>query len=724
MKNIATLLRQLVFLVPFVALSGCQAATPNLPFSLGAEAPARPATPEKPEVPDPVVSFMAVSQSQEPVTESVVTFGQPFVPGDVPGNGTLQAITFNGQKLPTQIDWKATNKDGSHRHGIITVALPDLPPEGAVLVGLYSTQSGPQPGQVRTQKIPLPDIQARVVLEIHGERYVAAFQKLVEQGADRRWLLGPLATEWHVSGPVVNKSGQPHDRIWVQFYVRHYPTVDKTRVEVIVENTWAFKPDPHSVTYDAQIFVNNQKIYSIPNLVHTDHARWRKVFWTDGEPKVYVRHDLAYLKATGAIPNYDPDIRVPESAVVDLYQRFLASNRQPMGVSIVMKAMGTTGSRADIGPLPNWTALRLLTMDPRLIEVNQTIDSLAGSWPIHLRDEDTGLPVSLEDHPMLTVHPNLLHWSKNPLPPADYGEWPDNTDLRPDVSHEPSLAFVSYLLTGDYYFLEELQFWATWNPLRTSPYYRDGAKGLMAWTQVRGQAWSLRTLGQVAYITPDDNPMKDYWQRQLQNNIKWYNAHYSDNPNANKLGFLVGRMPYNNGRGLAPWQDDYFTWAIGYLVDLGFDNARSMLKYKAKLSVGRMVAPGYCWVFGAVYSLNVRESEGSPFYDTFARAYAESVNRYSSDDGIDITQLVCGSAAMADQLGENYKAGDMSGYPWSPQGFPAFMQPALAAAVDVGVPHAEAAWCTFMNRTTKPDYSGTPAWAIVPRKFDGEFCVP
>lgn len=77
---------------------------------------------------------------------------------------------------------------------------------------------------------------------------------------------------------------------------------------------------------------------------------------------------------------------------------------------------------------------------------------------------------------------------------------------------------------------------------------------------------------------------------------------------------------------------------------------------------------------------------------------------------------------MAALLGEPYKAGDMSGYPWSPQGFPANMQPALATAVDAHAKHAKEAWCIFMNRTTKPDYSDYAVWAIVPLKLDGEFC--
>lgn len=709
-------LRQLAFLSLLVMLTGCQAAT--VPTALAPTSSESASTSEstKPEVSNPVVSFMAVSQSKQPLSNAVVTFGQPFVPGDVPGNDTVQAITFDGRKLPTQVDWKATNQDGSRRHGIITVALPKMSPDNGILIGLYNTpgERGGDDSEPASAAVP-KDINARVELDINGEPYTASFQKLAAAGVDRVWLSGPLVTEWHVSGSVVSTTGQPNDRVFVQIYVRHYAAANKTRVVFVIENDWTFKPLPRNITYDARLFLNDEKIYTYDNLTHAAHSRWRKAFWVGDKPKAYVRHDLNYLKATGTIPNYDPDLRVPASTVKSFYQFYLESDRDPMDVSIVVNPMNMTGGRPEIGPLPKWTVFRLLTMSPRMIKVDRGVSSLAGSWTMHLRDEKTGLPVTLADYPYLTTHPNLVDWDKNPLPDKTMYEGRPN-DLIPDWNHEPSFAFVPYLLSGDYYFLEELMFWAAWNPLRTSPAYRDYGKGLFKWMQVRGQAWSLRTLGQVSYITPDGNPLKGYWKQQLQNNLAWYNKHYSNNPNANKLGFLVGLMPYNHGRALAPWQDDFFTWAISYLVKLGFDNARPMLDFKVKFPVGRMVAPGYCWVFGAIYYLNVRESEDRPFYHTFARAYEETVNRYSPNDSIDIRQLACGSQAMADQIGSQYKAGDMTGYPWSAQGYPSNMQPALAAAVDAGLPSAKKAWKIFMNRTRKPDYSSYPNWAIVPEK--------
>ncbi|MES1930680.1 hypothetical protein SADO_15569 [Salinisphaera dokdonensis CL-ES53] len=652
---------------------------------------------------DIVTSLAAIASADDGTP--FITFGQPFVAGDVARSQTIRVETLGGRVLPTQVDWKTSHPDGSWRFGVVTVALPAMKDGKRLQLRLRRVSENPGATPQSGAAAPRQPFDSRVQLRIDGEDYSASFADLWAEKRPEVWLDGPLVKEWRVQGPV-RAAGRAHDRIEAYFTLRQYSGSDDARLEVLLENTWTFKPQPRNVEYGVNISINGQTVYESPVLVHTDHARWRRTFMAGGTPTPHVQHDLAYLVATGTIPNYDRSLRIPSATVANLYQRYIASDRNPMGISIVTNPMAQSGGRPDIGPLPLWTVMHLLTMDPRMAQVSNSVGELAGSWPIHLRDEATGLPVSIEDHPNLTTHFNLLDWKKNPLPEAEYGEYPNN--LRADWTHQPSLAFVPFLLTGDYYYLEELQFWSAWNPLRTSPDYRGKDKGWYKWTQVRGQAWSLRTLAQTAYITPDNHPMKAYWNRQLQNNIDWYLARYPDNPEANKLGFLVGYMPYNKGRGLAPWQDDFFTWAMGYVVGLGFERARPMLEFKARFPVGRMTAPGYCWALGAIYTLNVRDSKSAPFYDTFAKAYAESAKP-------EIAQADCASQQMASRLGKGYRAGDMSGYPWSEQGFPANMQPALAAAVDAGVPNAEKAWMQFESRTTKPDYATYPNWAIVPK---------
>lgn len=152
--------------------------------------------------------------------------------------------------------------------------------------------------------------------------------------------------------------------------------------------------------------------------------------------------------------------------------------------------------------------------------------------------------------------------------------------------------------------------------------------------------------------------------------------------------------------------DDFFTSAVAHAAELGNVKAASLLRWKAKFPVSRMVGQGACWIDGAIYSMKVRDSANSPFYATMAQAYAASHTPA-------LLRLPCGGTAMAAALG--LKVGEMTGYSTSETGFPSNMQPALANAVDSGLSDAAAAWRIFAARTVKPDYALGPQFAIIPR---------
>jgi hypothetical protein len=119
-----------------------------------------------------------------------------------------------------------------------------------------------------------------------------------------------------------------------------------------------------------------------------------------------------------------------------------------------------------------------------------------------------------------------------------------------------------------------------------------------------------------------------------------------------------------------------------------------------------MTDPGICWIDGALYSMNIRDSSTSPQYTTMSQvADASETATFRS--------LECGSAPMASFL--KLKVGEMTGYSSSSAGYPSNMQPALAYAVDARLPNAAAAWSRFMSRTVKPNYGESPQFAIVPR---------
>ena len=146
---------------------------------------------------------------------------------------------------------------------------------------------------------------------------------------------------------------------------------------------------------------------------------------------------------------------------------------------------------------------------------------LAGSWPIHYRDKDTGMPVRLDDYPYMSllgnpgdkVNPKT---GKSEAFPACASQADCKSPYTPDSAHQPSMGYLAYVVGGDYDHLEELMFWANYNMLESNPHYRAFEQGLLKWGQVRGQAWSLRTLGFAAYIVPDDHSFKAYFNPQAR----------------------------------------------------------------------------------------------------------------------------------------------------------------------------------------------------------------
>lgn len=641
------------------------------------------------------------------------TFGSVFAPGDVPRGSSLEAVSSDGSAIPLQLDAKAFNADGSLRHGVLTLQIPHLESDGHISVQLRR-----KPAEMKAApSIPLsalpPDFDAVVTLKTKDRVLTASAKALLAAGHVENWLSGPLVSEWWVSGAFRDQNGNADPHMYVEFGIRSYGKDRPLRVEADVENDWTYVPGRKTESYDAEIRANGRTVYSKTGLTQPAQTRWRLGFWW-GEPVgTYVRQNLAYLEKARVVPTYDPSVSVSYDALSKLFEKFDSSARGPMAAGIIEKYMPTTGGRPDIGLLPVWQAFYLLTMDPRAYEISLVTADQGASFASHYRNEKTRRPLTLEDYPKFSTNWNLVGHGSGQLQLADTGGYTD--PLTPDAAHEPALDFIPYLITGDRFYLEELQFWAEWNLTGTDPIYRNFASGLVKWDQVRAQAWSLRTLAQAAYITPDNDPLRAVFLRQLRANIDWYTNTYVKNPATNPLHFIPSSAPYDNGRSMAPWQDDFFTASIGYVAGLGDVDALPLLRWKAAFPVQRMIAPGFCWILASSYTLRVRDSAQAPYYSNFAKVYEATLPMKIKNHSAADEKLPCASSELAEALGHR-DALEMGDEASSADGYAAYMQPALAAAVDAKTPGAEEAWRLFESRSPKPDYSKSPNWAIVPRK--------
>ncbi|MCS0591012.1 hypothetical protein ACFQ09_15235 [Massilia norwichensis] len=646
-------------------------------------------------------------------TNVPLTFGQVFAVGHLQAGEQLTGRLDDGSTVPLQVDVKAKHTDGSVRHAVISAVLPNLAANVTRTMSLVKGGSAPA-GSTSIDALLRNGFSTSVHAKIGGVDYYASADELLKSTKPTTWLSGPVATEWQVSAPLRTSSGAEHPHLSARFAIRWYAGANKARVDVVVENDWAYEPSPQNFTYDASVIVGGKAVYSKASMTHYHHARWRKLFWYNTvEPTVNLQHDTTYLINSRALPNYDRSVVIPETTLAGFKSKWTGAITEPMAVGLANPSMPGTGGRMDIGLLPGWTVAYLLSMDKRAKDVTLGTADLSGSWSSHYRDRKTGYPISVADHPYMTVYGQRTDTYNKAI--GQYEAFPacasSSACASPNVhdpAHQPNFAYVPYLVTGDYYYLEELQFWAMWNSFQSNPSYRQFGKGLYKNEQIRGQAWALRTAAEAAYATPDGNPLKATFLNIVNDNLDFYNTTYTNASGANALGALTDShaFAYNNGRGLAPWQDDFFTSAVGHTAELGFTKADALLAWKSKFPILRVTGAGTCWIDGAIYALNVRDSSNSPIYNTIAQTYTASHTA-------DILALQCNSSEMASKLG--LKVGEMKGYASSTEGYPANMQPALAYAATVGGSAGKSAWTVFANRSVKPNYGTGPQFAIVPR---------
>lgn len=723
--NIAT--RTAVLILIVVLLGACA----------GSIAPAQAAFAAPAKAPPGTIAWTHLEKlSAEDCEMAPVTFGQVFRPGDLPGDSTLVA-KHNGRTLPTQVDSRATNDDGSIRHAVVTIQVP-CGADGAA-IALVKEKDGSS--QDRTEPVELSDVlatdfDARLRLDQAGQTWSASARDLVEQvreaggceGVDffcQRWLSGPLASEWIVGVPVSRASGETHPHMASYFAIRAYgpAPIQRVRVDVATENTWAYAEGVRNYSYDARIDVPGQAPTVHKDLTHYRQARWHEVRWWGGSNRApfHAAQEPAYLQSTPAVPSY---------ADIDLSKKMLGDVRQdcpPMRSCDIYKQMQTTGAQPQIGPLPRWSSAYAIDTSHRVFRWMLANSDAMGAYGVHYRDKNTGNTLSLEDHPCATTlwpartaECSVAPHGDDRLPSCGgEGKAACKSPLNADAAHHPAPTYMAYLATGDWFYESEMRFWANWALLWQNPKYRDYAEGLVHNTQLRGQAWMLRSLAYAAYLLPDDASHKAYFNDVVRRNIDWYNENYTRNPKANELGALASyhSVIYPVGgeqrTGYATWQHSFFTWSIGNITDLGFNGAKELRDWVSQFQIGLMTAPGFCWELASSYNVRLRDKRKSPYYTSFAEVFENSFP--------DLVNAGCEPEALNRALKQskgkkrfNFPPRTMVGYPTSGTGFVANFQVGLAASANAVGSNADRAWEVFANRAMPTNFESNPQFGIVP----------
>jgi len=292
-----------------------------------------------------------------------------------------------------------------------------------------------------------------------------------------------------------------------------------------------------------------------------------------------------------------------------------------MGTAGLNPYMPQTGERPDIGIVTSAQAAYICTAKQSALEALRAQAEAGGTMPWHMRDENTNAPINLKQYPGAT-------WYSSTTAGQPYVKTAKSA-VTIDSAHQPSLAYVPYLLTGDPYHLEDLQFQATWNIGTFVPQYR------LSIPQSRTFAWNLRTLAQCAKVTPASVPSwllpQQYWRTFLEEYRLFFEHQYVNSPKPEHARFrTTHNLASSRDEGLkapagtwvSPWEEEFVATIIGWVVAMGFSTWQQAFEWKIGSTIARTSRTnGWIRAHATPYRLILRETATSPFADDWAGAW-------------------------------------------------------------------------------------------------------
>lgn len=468
-------------------------------------------------------------------TDYPVQIGRVFARGEITA---YPAAIVDGTPVQTQAEVKTRWDDGSAKHAVLSFHVPRLQARQQVRVTFGNQPGGNNDGALTASQMldARFGFDARIELSASARTVAASARQMLADGRFQRWLSGPIATSVVLAdhslaraydlGFDANRTFRPivHATFW--------PRINKVFVRVIGEVSQAGALQ--TMDYDLRVAggTANTTVYAKTGVAHGIGARWTRTFWLGGAPsRVSIDNNLAYLAASRAVPNFDAGIVVSPQTVSTAVAR-ASAQRGVFESGDWYPDMGGTGGRPDIGMFPSWDVQWLYTGDARAREVALSNSDLAGAWPVHFRESTDGRffdparaapalgrPVSLYARPTLVTTQLDNPYTAVPDRLVAVGTVRSSAPWNPDMAHQPDPFTVPYLLTGEFWYLEQLQFWAAWGAMSTvhgsdiswgrGPYHWSGN----IQNQPRGQGWGLRTRVHAAWYSPDGSPEKAYFEK-------------------------------------------------------------------------------------------------------------------------------------------------------------------------------------------------------------------
>lgn len=679
------------------------------------------------------------------VAEAPFTFAQGFKEGDILAG---QSVVVAGVSTAQVIPW-STWPDGSVKLAWVSGRTTTTPgarkdlqlaigtPAGGASQSLSTLRATLLSGSIQVgayETVDLPTLIAGAPFDLFGSGSSAIFE-------------GPHCSYWIWRKRI---AGTPHLELFVP--IRMYSGGHCEMVTPWLQNGDFLVPSPQ--TYSAvqvtitlagtQRFSESITLYHHTVVPLVKGGSKARSYWYGTDPQVAPRHDVDYLMAAGFTLNHRK-IQPSEATLNALNQTYTPGWRGDTTIG-----MAQAGGNPHIGPLPKWQALWLASdADARAYECMIANGLSAGARSAHYRDsggygQDTGRYLRQSFYPKASLSPQ-----ESPVIPTGTGN--PNTI---DTAHQPSLAYLPWVLTGDVFFLEEQIAWVTHNYIYYNWFLRGEEEGYydLYSRETRGMAWAMRSLGHLLGSCPDNHTLRGEWVAQAQFNLEkfygqavtgtlpylqmqnnlgviHYNVHPSDGttPIPSPYSDPIDIGPSPTGWYMAPWMNHFMVLAFKTMKDLKVPisgAAQTALEgllqftggFAAKFTSG---SSGWPRTHLAPYSF--------PAMDTYAGGgdwttdFGEAWTIHRTDLGYaDVTPAPGDPILYWSRYGtggwQTATAGALSGQDVAHCGITVA---AIAVACEEGVPGAADAWA---NLISAPNWSTAnmgdmPTWAVTPRNL-------
>ncbi len=615
----------------------------------------------------PVTSVIISDKAGVTTTNYPMTLSMIFKEGDVADHVYAKIGT---QTLTTQTDAKVHWPDGTVMHALVSFLIPTMSANGQVTVDLYDGGTNANSTYLTKTQLLATDFDARMTITPDGgsPTTITARDLLNNITTPEYWIKGDVCSEflirhWPTNLVVLNPDQSIRNKLNVQYYVRYYPGWNGIRIDTVVENCWAEYRS--NITYDFDLKFGNsnpQTVLARTALKHNMNARWHRIIWQgDTPPEVEIRFDVPYMISTGLIPNYDLTRSMSETEIETFYQSFLAKPRDIMEPGIKdpnFKQTGTYEGR----PIYGDTQVRWLrTMDNRMREVLLNWGDSSGAAPIHYRESnpnksDVNHILTIDDRPTVCLsdlgEPTTTPEDRLPFPTSDdtHTEWDINS------AHTPSFTYLPYIATGEFFDLEELYFWPSYELADFNNSYRSYDLGIVNTSiQTRGMAWVIRNMADAAMMAPDGSREKTYFMEKTGNTLTAWQTKYlsvpSDYPAARYFNpqwsdpALLIFQPDCAGF-TSPWMDDFMLISLAHMKDCGFTDAGPLVDWIGKTVVDRFHNPDFNWYRGNDEWLPVKYRDAQsvvhpyPTWAAISAAYLNSGPTSYVIRGIDTYQYI------------------------------------------------------------------------------------